>query len=405
MEAEELSRAIAQALDAHDQAGEERRADELLAAALRVAKDAYRAQRAQRLATVMDAVGRYCSYVRRDVLKAMHDDPRMPRPINYCERYEALLKMRDTEEVLRRIGQTVDLAERALAQEDGYDVQAVLAQAAAAYAGRVALLDGIVVAEPDEEVADRTAKAAPPTPGDVADDEVDEAMERAFRAAVGERFNFENGTAAKATQALDRVSDAASRVGSAVDAAVQAADEAALRAARAIAGRELHIPKAPEFKAGSLSEVDEDAGQLGLLAEQVRASYLTLGQVAHDNGLFAVFAHDSGDGIPNLVEEDEGGDSTGRAIERMHEFNKRRYYGLLDDDFLLHVDAFWYGFEKLMKGVNGLAKVDLGPFNQYCNSAAAGAKRAAAELGAASMDSRQANAFCDEVRKRAKKES
>ena len=67
------------------------------------------------------------------------------------------------------------------------------------------------------------------------------------------------------------------------------------------------------------------------------------------------------------------------------------------DDFDAHVEAFWYGFKKLMEGVNGLYRLNPAAFNQYCNVLADGAKQAALDMGASSMDAHQVEEFCKEV--------
>ena len=67
------------------------------------------------------------------------------------------------------------------------------------------------------------------------------------------------------------------------------------------------------------------------------------------------------------------------------------------DDFDAHVEAFWYGFKKLMEGVNGLYRLNPAAFNQYCNDLADGAKQAALDMGASSMDAHQVEEFCKEV--------
>lgn len=46
------------------------------------------------------------------------------------------------------------------------------------------------------------------------------------------------------------------------------------------------------------------------------------------------------DDIPADMEEDEGGDTLEKSIDRMRQFNKQKYWGLLDVDFSQHIDAF-----------------------------------------------------------------
>ena len=43
-----------------------------------------------------------------------------------------------------------------------------------------------------------------------------------------------------------------------------------------------------------------------------------------------------------------------------------KYLDWHGDDITLHIDAFWYGFAKLMQNVNGLYRLDMSGFNEYC---------------------------------------
>lgn len=107
------------------------------------------------------------------------------------------------------------------------------------------------------------------------------------------------------------------------------------------------------------------------------------------------------DDIPTGVEEDEGGDTLERVIERMRKFNGQKYWGLLDDDFSQHVDVFWYGFKKLMENVNGLFELDSRAFGKYCSQVSRTAQESAGELGER-MDESQLIAFRKEIDDRAK---
>ena len=85
----------------------------------------------------------------------------------------------------------------------------------------------------------------------------------------------------------------------------------------------------------------------------------------------------------------------------MRSFNEQKYWGMLDDDFQVHVDAFWYGFKKLMVNVNGLFEVDLRAFGNYYDKMRAAAKGKAKTLGM-QMDPYQAERFCKEVGERSR---
>ena len=102
------------------------------------------------------------------------------------------------------------------------------------------------------------------------------------------------------------------------------------------------------------------------------------------------------------MHEDKGGDSLERVIKRMRAFNKERYWGMLDDDFSQHVNAFWYGFKKLMENTNALFKVDSQAFSAYLDTVRDQAQSAAASL-CSRMDYSQVSEFCNEIKKRGQK--
>ena len=200
--------------------------------------------------------------------------------------------------------------------------------------------------------------------------------------------------------------------------------------AHSVAGNKLMLSEMPAFDGSAVLEAKLDVNQVRELAAEVRKSFKTFKEVVRDNGLFAAFASEGTFGackgwrfgfwwddflydmsqyegsipgrsemrdIPCDIEEDEGGDSLEKSIERMQRFNKKRYFGLLDDDFDGHVEAFWYGFKKLMESVNGLFRMNPSAFNQYCNDLAEDAKQATLKMGASSMDTHQVDEFCKTV--------
>ena len=139
-----------------------------------------------------------------------------------------------------------------------------------------------------------------------------------------------------------------------------------------------------------------DAGELFELLAQVKKSFETYRRVVADGGLFCAFGAGSPHGIcrgssyfdydarfdedvlvgeydgatrhnvrrevaiPELVDEvsAEGGDSLEVAVARMREFNGRRYDGVLDEDPVRHVNAFWYGLKKLSQYCEAAVRVD-----------------------------------------------
>lgn len=442
-----LGKAMAEALAVNDEAREERVAARKTSAAeaaeaKRVAEkrsrvlhgviDSFESERRARRRAAMDAVADYCDKARADVLEPLKKDPRMPRCINYLERYRALMGMDDRSAVLSRLGATLDLADKILDVGE-VDAQEALTEAADDYARKVALLDGIQVADADrmpeggQREALRPPVAAAPAPFEMA-----VAIEAAFAGAMGglpaiEAEKFEEIEAAKVREKA--IGD---QLEAAEEATVKAAEAIMRSRAESVAGAVLAVSHPADFDGEIVVKTTEDVGRVRELSAEVRKSFDTFAKVVRDNGLFAAFASEGSygacsgarfswwwddiieeeyhgdkpglevyDDIPTGVEEDEGGDALEVSIDRMREFNKQEYWGLLDDDFSRHVDAFWYGFKKLMENVNGMFELDSRAFGAYCDQVSRAAQDAAGELGER-MDASQLEAFRKEVKTRVK---
>lgn len=435
------SAAVVKGLIEYEEAKERKAVDKVtsleLSVALRRLKDEYGARRKRALHVATGAVGSYCSKARRLSLESVDKDPRMPRLINYRQRYNALLSMKNRNDVLRRIEQTIDLTDTILAQRNQVDPASALVEVARDYAGKVALLNGIKVVAAEKQVEDETSDATMREPGFEDVDSFEKSIEDAFLSAFRELGDAESSQIAQMGETLDHVSSVAEDLPRAIEAAVAAIEAEQEAMAEALEGRVLDIPVSEPFEGAIVVEAEADAEKLERLSSLVRSSFRTFAQVVRDNGLFSAFAHELSYGacagwkngfwmddflydmseyegdipgrtkvadIPDTVEEDEDGDTLDRTIERMEKFNKRRYFGMLDDDFDVHVDAFWYGFKKLMLGVNELFRVNSSEFNTYCNDVAEAAKQAVVELGAASMDERQLEALCKEIEERGRTE-
>ena len=386
---------------------------------------------------VVSSVGNYCSKARKDVLDKLKNDKRMPRSINYLERYNALLGMDNRTEVLRRLDQTITKAELIIGDAGEVDVDSALTEAAQTYANRVRLLDGIVICAAEEQVEDKTDEVPKSllTTKVESDEELHKVIGNAFDRAFGPHTDAEDELLAKIAGRDERMERLKQQI---VDATFFAEEgvKATMRIdAQSVEGNVLSLPEFPEFEGGTALSSELDVDELRELAAEVRKSFRTFKQVVQDNGLFAAFASEGSfgacsgwrfgfwwddflcdmseyegeipgrskvKGIATDVEEDEGGDSLAKSIERMRTFNKKRYWGMLDDDFDEHVEAFWYGFKKLMEGVNGLYRMNPATFNQYCNDIAEDTKQATLDVGAGYMDAHQAKEFVKEVDKRAK---
>lgn len=162
-------------------------------------------------------------------------------------------------------------------------------------------------------------------------------------------------------------------------------------------------------------------------------SFKTFSQVVRDNGLLAAFSEEGSYGScsgyvidawwTDMIEDEYIGLKPGegeygdlpptcaktRAATALSvpssactPFNKERYWGMLDDDFSQHVNAFWYGFKKLMENTNALFKVDSQAFSAYLDAVRDQATSAAASL-CSRMDHSQVSEFCNEIKKRRQK--
>lgn len=369
------------------------------------------------------AVADYCDALRNRTFKELKKDSRMPQTVNYLERYNALTTMQDRNEVLRLIGATLDKADRIVADAPQVDVAAAVADAARAYAQGLAGLNGIQIKAAED--ADDEGAAVFADAGAIADfsDASDlAALEAAFMRGMGDIPAAELSCLADVQAAEARLQDLGNQIGAATKAAAEEVGSLRHQRARGVAGWVYDVGELPGFSAKVSCGCVEDPAQVVELAAEVRRSFATYKQVVQDNGLFGAFSNEGSYGackpslnpwwwgfwdddederdeysdIATSVEEDEGGDDLPTSIRRMKEFNKQRYWGLLDDDFQRHVDAFWYGFKKLMEHVNGLFKLDVEPFDLYCSALAEQAQERAASLGAR-MNGEQLDAFCKDV--------
>ena len=448
-----LGKAIVDGLAANEAAREEHtaaikrerleaeEAEEVVERRLRALNEVVRSferKRRSRISNVSNAIGGYCYEAQCAVLESLKNDPRMPRSVNYLERYGLLMRMQDRGEVLRRIESTLDLADRILDSVEAIDVKGALTEAAGAYAGRVMGLDGIRVCEPGGLSDPDFIDDEPPTV-DYADFDMEELIGEAFSEAWGAQTALEDEKTRELMSARAREKVVDEQVDRAKKMATKAAQAACRRRARSVAGSVLAIEQPADFSGSVGAKLVNDPALVCALAAEVRRSFATFTQVVQDNGLFAAFSNETSygacrgyrfnwwwsdlfydecedeyygdapgqqkyDDIPTAVKEDAGGDSLEKTVERMRVFNKQRYWGLLDDDFQEHVEAFWYGFKKLMENVNGLFEVDTRAFSKYCSRMSSQVKEGAADL-AARMDDVQETAFIKEVSARAQKEA
>jgi hypothetical protein len=96
--------------------------------------------------------------------------------------------------------------------------------------------------------------------------------------------------------------------------------------------------------------------QIRALYEAVLVAFDKYKRCVEDNNMFAAFASSSDYGKLDGESADQGkgkGNPTfERVLAHMQKENDRKYFGLLDEEFRPHVDAFWYGLGMLCKFID-----------------------------------------------------
>lgn len=381
-----------------------------------------RERRAQAVCRVLDEAR---SKAYDDMMDELSCDPEMVKPINYVERYNALRSVGDSRVVVQKLELTLDQADALLKRVSASNPASALERATAAYAKSAMEFSGAEVGEPDDDVSSELIDLQ----RSLGDGLVFASRELGDEIAQLVRGVFDEC----ATPSSDAVVQAAERerarhledgernreLVDAVRSAIDSVLKAAVENAEQVAGKKLTFDLPDAYTCDVSLEDVSSAEKLGELAREVRRSFATFKEVVADNGVFAAFAgtgsfgNCQGDiwfwddeceytggrpgsrqleGIECGIEEDQGGDSLERCIERMREFNAREYWGMLDDDFPQHVDAFWYGFEHYMRELGEICRVDMRSFKRYCIDVDGRVRNACWEL-ALRMDDVQAREF------------
>ena len=361
---------------------------------LGVLKGVEAAERAARESAVR-AVDTYVRRVESEALVRARKQAGVVGPLQMKRRYAAFLRMEDKAELLARLEQTLAFIEVKLQANTADKVHAAYDAAGALVLQGVAHLNDVHVAD------------AVPLDADLLCTQLEQmrcAADATYLAGMI-TTTFESELAATGSQdagapagdvtgdmALER--ELTNVRGAAQRARLAAQAYRAERAAR-VAGSTVE-PSSLPGPVDVACETGCDAGLLAELLAQVKLSFETYRRVVADGGLFCAFGTGSPHGIcsgtsyydydsrcdeevlvgeydgvtrhnvrrevaiPELVEEDspEGGDSLQVAVARMHEFNGRRYDGVLDEDPVRHVNAFWYGLKKLSQYCEAAVRVD-----------------------------------------------
>lgn len=352
------------------------------------------AERAARESAVR-AVDTYARRVEGAALARARKQAGVVGPLQMERRYAAFLRMEDKAELLARLEQTLAFIEVKLRANTADKVCAAYDAAGAMVLQDVARLGDVRIVDAVPLDADllctqleqmRCAADATDLAGMITATFESELSATGSQGAGGSASDVAGDVALE--RELTNVHGAAQR------ARLAAQAYRAERAAR-VAGSTVEPVSLPE-SACVACETACDAGKLSELLAQVKKSFETYRRVVADGGLFCAFGSGSPHGvcsglsyfdydsrldedvlvgeydgatrhnvqrevpIPELVDEAsaEGGDSLKVAVARMQEFNGRRYDGVLDEDPVRHVNAFWYGLKKLSQYCEAAVRVD-----------------------------------------------
>lgn len=383
--------------------------------------------------SVVRAVDTYVRRVEGAALARARKQAGVAGPLQMERRYAAFLRMEDKAELLTRLEQTLSFIEVKLRVNTAARVRAVYDVAGALVLQGVARLN-------DARVVD-----AVPLDADLLCTQLEQMRCAADAADLAGMITatFESELSATGSQgaggsASDVAGDVAGDValereltnarGAAQRARLAAQAYRAERAAR-VAGSTVEPVSLPE-SACVACETACDARELSELLAQVKKLFETYRRVVADGGLFCAFGSGSPHGIcqgssyfdydsrfdedvlvgeddgatrhdvrrevaiPELVDEvsAEGGDSLEVAVARMREFNGRRYDGVLDEDPVRHVNAFWYGLKKLSQYCEAAVRVDERAWDCFIDKVQFAYDEPAGHL-AVQMDDKQVAAF------------
>ena len=347
--------------------------------------NAWKKQQENRENRALDAVDSYCNSRMQSAMTRFSKSPNVPILINWKQRNAAFRKINDSDRLLMRIEQTINAADKAIRHNVKIDFNQAVSEMTRNLTSDFQKLEAVTVAScKDSAVADDLQNAIERTSLDRSMNaerqfvSVENAIIKAFRSNLSKYVE-------ETIEKTGPQSDLARREKELQNAIVEAG--AAARAAEAQNARQVQGSRidcdcvAPFDKEIPIRKRYDEEDLLRLLAE-VRKSFSTYKQVVEVNGVFAAFPdlesnfgecsklksmgyESSGTkrkSVKSEVKSNKGRPNTlPNVIENMIEFNNERYWGMLDDDFLKHVNYFWYGFDKLMHFANRMYSYDINP--------------------------------------------
>lgn len=402
-------------------------------------KRSWAADRKGAAAMVEHAIRQYSQAALSCVRNSLEQDARMPLAINHLERYSAMKAMQDRKQLLMRLRQTLDLARDAIDRAGSIEVQAGFDNAAAAFRSSLEQVSSISICD----IGEMDEEEFPVQDWADGDGSVLDGLIKETEVLLPE---LPDSLCESSDGALDD-EEALDRYRKQLDAAAAAAKvkhrEVLRRLALTAVGKRIETQGLSEFQEVVTYSLIQDTASLRKLYVEVDKSFATYEAVVRDNGLFSAFSEGSSFGrcegrlgwvlgwddwslepyghdederyegtvarkpvlsaIPTAIEDiDDEGDALSTVVERMCEFNRKRYFGILDDDFKQHVDSFWYGFSKLMNFVNGMVEVDARPFQRYCSCLADELITRSRSISIL-MDDVQSSDYCEQLRKLGKR--
>ena len=397
------------------------------------------ADRKDAAAVVEHAISWYSQAAFSCVKNSLEQDARMPLTINHLERYSAMKAMQDRKQLLMRLRQTLDLARDAIDRAGSIEVQAAFDDADVSFRSFLEQLASVSVCDVGET-----------DEGDIVVQEWSDGDAAVLDGLMKETEALLPGCPDSLYNPSDDALDdegALDRYRKQLDEAVATAKVKHCRILRRLAstavGKRIEVQGLSDFHEVMTYSLTQDVTALRELYIEVDKSFATYEAVVSDNGLFSAFSEGSSFGrcegrlgwmlgwddwfmepygydegerygeavarkpilfaIPTAIEDvDDEGDALSTVVGRMREFNRKRYFGMLDDDFKQHVDTFWYGFSKLMDFVNGMVEVDARPFQRYCSHLADELITRSRSFSVL-MDDEQLSDYCEQLQKLSKR--
>lgn len=434
---------------AHDEArlqtAEQKAIEDLRTVIMQETINIFRSQQQASIRKVSNIVSKFLGRIRRECGKALDNSPYLFSSVNYDERYKTMQQIGSSDELLKRIEQTIDAQEQRLKDAQKVDVARAVRENAELFLSYLEPLKDVQIDKPGEpQVELLRIKLDALLKDSQMEKEASSPVEDIVKEAFAEVYGSENCLESDAAR-FDGKLEAEREV---IIQAVAKASERALafieERAETVAGKHMFNKMPEPFIVETLfidvdeensdvalvssKENDEYLGKLKELLRETRTSFKKYSQCIKDNGIFSAFpeggkygeigarraesynCYDYGyygrsyvnatvhlnsskksTSIPDVFEK-QSEDDIDTAITRLKKFNAKPYWGALDDNVTEPVDAFWYGFKELMVLSDEMSCINLQPYYLYLDKSCETLMRQAAKYGAC-MDEHQVEEF------------